>query len=73
MRLKAIPCVSGGHSVASLPTYGQTIYEQITELGMQLLECEAWFAQAATIMSNINALVGQREQLPKGRPKLRHS
>ncbi|BCX53058.1 hypothetical protein CTYAZ2_26400 [Comamonas testosteroni] len=40
---------------------------------MQLLECEAWFAQAATIMSNINALVGQREQLPKGRPKLRHS
>lgn len=73
MRLKAIPCASGGHSVASLPTYGQTVNEQIRELGMQLLECEAWFAQAATIMSNINALVGQREQLPKGGPKLGRS
>lgn len=52
------------------PTYGQTINEQIRELGMQLLECEPWSAQAATIMAHINALVGQREQLPKGpKPK----
>lgn len=54
----------------SLPkSYGQSINEQIRELGMQLLECEPWSPQAATIMASINALVGQREQLPKG-PKL---
>ena len=56
-----------------LPSYGQTINEQIRELAMQLLECEPWSAQAAAIMAQINALVGQREQLPKGRPKLGHS
>lgn len=33
---------------------------------MQLLECEQWSAQAAAIMAQINALAGQREQLPKG-------
>ena len=49
-----------------LPTYGQTLNEQIRELGMQLLECEPWSAQAAAIMAQINALVGQREQLPRG-------
>ena len=49
-----------------LPSYGQTINEQIRELGMQLLESEPWSAQAAAIMAQINALVGQREQLPKG-------
>lgn len=36
---------------------------------MQLLECEPWSPEAAAIMASINALVGQREQLPKG-PKL---
>lgn len=49
-----------------LPNYGQTINEKIRDLGMQLLECEPWSAQAAAIMGEINALVGQREQLPKG-------
>lgn len=48
------------------PAYGQTINEQIRELGMQLLECEAWSPQAASIMAQINALAGAREQLPKG-------
>ena len=43
-----------------------TINEQIRELGMQLLECEPWSPQAAASMANIDALVGQREQLPKG-------
>lgn len=46
--------------------HGQTINDQIRELGMQLLECEPWSPQAAAIMASINALVGQREQLPKG-------
>jgi hypothetical protein len=49
--------------------HGQTINEQIRELGMQLLEYEPWSPQVAAIMASINALVGQREQLPKG-PKL---
>lgn len=49
--------------------HGQTINEQVRELGMQLLEYEPWSPQAAAIMASINALVGQREQLPKG-PKL---
>ena len=52
-----------------LPTYAQTINEQIRELGMQLLECEPWSPQVASIMAQINALAGVREQLPKG-PKL---
>lgn len=46
--------------------FGQTINEQIRELGIQLLECEPWSPQAAAIMASINALVGRREQLPKG-------
>lgn len=50
--------------------YGQTINEQIRVLGMQLLECEPWSPEAAAIMAHINALVGQREELPKG-PKYR--
>lgn len=49
--------------------HGQTINEQIRELGMQLMECEPWSPEAAAIMAQINLLVGQREQLPKG-PKL---
>lgn len=46
---------------------GQTINEQIRQLSIQLLECEPWSAQAAAIANSINALVGQREQLPKGK------
>jgi len=49
--------------------HGQTVNEQIRELGMQLLECEPWSSEAAAIMAQINLLIGQREQLPKG-PKL---
>lgn len=48
------------------PAYGQTINEQIRELGIQLLECEPWSFEATAIMAQINALVGAREQLPKG-------
>jgi hypothetical protein len=48
------------------PTYGQTLNEQIRELGIQLLECEQYSQEAAAIMAKINALVGAREQLPRG-------
>lgn len=60
-----------GRGLGGFPpkNHGQTINEQIRELGMQLLECEPWSPEAAAIMASINALVGQREQLPKG-PKL---
>ncbi len=50
--------------------HGQTINEQIRELGMQLMEFEPWSPEATAIMAQINALVGQREQLPKG-PKFK--
>lgn len=62
----------GGRRVGWFPpkNYGQTINEQIRKLGMQLMECEPWSLEAAAIMAHINALVGQREQLPKG-PKYR--
>jgi len=48
----------------------QTINEQIRELGMQLMECEPWSPEAVAITAQINALVGAREQLPRG-PKFK--
>lgn len=58
----------GRRGVGWFPTknHGQTINEQIRELGMQLLECVPWSSEAASIRGQINALLGQREQLPKG-------
>lgn len=61
-----------GRGIGWVPpkNHGQTINEQIRELGMQLLECEPWSAEAAAIMASINVLVGQRSRLAKG-PKPR--
>ena len=47
-------------------TYGQTINEQIRELSIQLNDCEPWSPHAATIIAQINALIGERGRLPKG-------
>ena len=61
-----------GRGIGWVPpkNHGQTIDEQVRELGMQLLECEPWSAEAAAIMASINVLVGQRSRLAKG-PKPR--
>jgi len=48
------------------PTFGQTINEKIRELSIQLNDFEPWSPEVAAITGQINALIGTREELPKG-------